>query len=408
MNRALLLVCALALLIAWNGYQDHQALYNFFPARPIFGRDLYGSYLVEAAMLKDGAYSSIWVAEANSRWQLSHGWPNIFNDSPYPPLMALLWVPATYTSLYHAVMGWFYANMVLMFLLGCTLAWFATPSLAPRRRLVFSLLASPALFFSAAAMDCFLSGQLTSLLLATLTGFSICYCLQLGWLAAFFLALSISLKVYPVIFLLVPIVLRDWVCLRRIGLCLVLLTLPLFVYCGLSAFGLYLQYLTQVLPGLVSTPASSVSDQSLKGVLIRLLGPAGGPIAMTVGLAIIAISIWRIRQWPASALATRAYALALVSLIQLTCIGRSWPNYHVALALTLAMSARAQLPASVTLASLLLYTLQALADGEVTTTTNGIYFRNWIMESGTTLAINLGWWSLLTGLVRPPQGVPRK
>lgn len=395
------LTCLLAFAVIWFGWSDHYSLWTIYPSRPIWGRDFYAGYLTEAAILRDGALEAIWNPKLNAAWQVKHGFPNVFNELPYPPLMALFWVPATYLTPYDAVSSWFYCNILMAFVIGCWSVWIAAYSLKWKERLLLSVVAGSSLIFAAPSMDVILSGQMSLFLVLLLLIFISNYTAGRKVIAAAALALAISLKIYPFIFTLVPLARRDYKFVGGVAAGCLLLLAPFLVYTGSKGLGAYTEYFTQVLPTLAGT-GSALSDQSIKGVAIRYLGDIGGPLGTLGSLLMLAISAYFLRRRRLELTADCSYIFAVVSLLQICCIGRSWPNYHVILWPTVAFAYRAKINPQAVLGLLGLVFIQALFDGEVTGSTDGILVRNVVMTWGSTLFVNLAIWGILLSQAEPP------
>lgn len=398
---AILTATAALLMYVWFRYEDQISLWTIYPGLPFFGRDFFGSYLVEAAMLKSGAYTSLWDVPANTAWQASHGFPGIFTDCPYPPLLASLFIPLTSMPAQAATLFWFHINATLTWILGVSLGWWSGRALGRWTRIALALAGGAALALSASSLDCLFSGQAGILV----TGVTALY----AWaefagrrrLAAVFLSLGISLKIYPVVFLLRPIISRDVKFLSQVAAGCVFWTLPVIAYTGASGPWIFYQYFSQMVTHLPFTGVT-VEDQSLIGAMARLFGPEAGPrLGQVASLMLIGTTAWRIHRTP-DVPAGRAYAIALLVMLQVLCLGRSWPHYHVALALTVACFLVSRRP-QFNIQMLILFSLigfQGMVDGEVTSHNADILLRQQILTASLPCLANSAVWLLL--LLAPP------
>lgn len=327
MSRGLMLWNALMLLVIFKQSGYMQALWYIYPDSPIYGKDFYASWLIQSRMMLDGAFADIWVPQLNEAWQRAHGIRPLFNECPYPPLLAILTMPLTGFEVRTAVDILLYVNMTLGLLSGTALtAWALGPRARTPSGAVTALFTGIAFTLGAPNFDTLVSGQ-AGLLTLSLTGlFAWAFSAQRPRLAAAILSLAVSLKVYPAIFLLWPLMRRDWKFLGWFSLGMLVWTLPVWLVAGRHCPELLLTYITKVAPRAAAVSAQDAyTNQSVANVLGRWTGNHG--LGRLISLAVLGLGAATVYRLPHHRRGL-FHAMALCSLLQLLALGRSWPHYH--------------------------------------------------------------------------------
>jgi len=381
---------------------DYYSLWTIYPQRPIFGHDVYGAYLPAAAILASGELASLYSPPLTHQWMVAHQWPIVFDFAggtplPYPPLTALMFVPLLGPSLPSSVWNWFYLSHLwwgLAVLLALSPFW---PGQSPLRRILWWGGATLLGLMAAPSIDGLLAGQLGTWMTFLIAAFAIAYARGRRTAAAAILALAISCKFNAAPMALYLLCKRDFRTFAMTGVFALLWTLPVLAYTG---FGPGLQlcwtYYFKLLPTLSDT-GGAVSDQSLLGGLAALLGP--GPPAKALGLFGCGLMFW----WTARAIKPGGWEqprvlgeIGLWLMLQLLCVGRSWPHYHVAVLLTAVflylVARRLAEPYYLLMAAVFLLLGLAVTDGEVTGNSLRLQMRVMLLTWKVPCLLLLGFW----------------
>jgi hypothetical protein len=401
-NAGLYVVLLTAVVACLYGAYEFEALFRSYRHQPFWGLDFKGAYLVESAIFLAGDYGALWNHTANQQWQAQHGYPQLFDNNPYPPLMGVFFMPLVPLGIPLATDLWAVLQVAMTMVLGCGLGWWMLADHPARIKAGVALLFGTHLLLSAPSQIGLIHGQTGVLLTLLCAVFALAYYHGRPFLAAAALSLAISLKLYPAAQLVPVVARRDW---KTVGATLagcVAWNALVFLFVGNSFWQIYWGWCTDVLPLMPFTPMQIFTDQSFSAVFSRYAGSSGRVLGTLVGLVLIGISAWHCRSLNTPR--RLALGLALGCFVQLLCVGRSWHLYHSTVWLAAALFARSQSDLrgwQTTVFALLLFPL-ALWESDVAR--SAFMFRCWTMDSGLYCALMAAMWALCVGELRKDEG----
>lgn len=365
--------------------------------RGMQAKDFRGNYYNGAYALQ-ADFLAIYSPEEFARWLSDHGLEHSF-DAWYPPLTYVAHVPFLATDDLTASTLYRYWNLAVIALI-VTVNWFfaAGPrywwALPPA--LVAGYLCSP-------AVDALFAGQVSLLLVLTTSLFCWLYLRGRPALACFFLALGISLKLTPAVFVGWLLWRRDWRACTWTAAGLLFWMLPVILYTrSLLLFPAFLARLPKVVEAWNVYVSQSVSSFVLKWFLptdywtpvVALPGPVAHALVWVVNLSILGLTFWcfRPRDRDPHRLALEMAALLVAHLIILS---RSWPHQHTYLMLVLPLMLYAGRARGVGLVAAL-----ALVDGEAGQSVGEFVARATLLKWHLPFLLLLALWSVLIADLR--------
>jgi len=359
--------------------------------RGMQGKDFRGNYYNGARALQQG-FLDIYQPEAFANWLDEQGLEHSF-DAWYPPLAYVAHVPFLAPDARAASLAYRNWNLVIIALI-VVVNWFWARrwgTLAPA--LVAGYLFSPTL-------DALFAGQVSLLMVLATSLFCWLYLAGRKAVACGFLALGISLKLTPAVFVGWFLWRRDWRACGYTAASLVLWTLPVLLYTrSLSLFPAFLARLPKVVEAWNVYVSQSLSSFVLKWFLptdywtpVANLSPAAAHVLVWLGnLMILGLTFWRFR--PRSQDPRRlAQEMAALLVAHLIILSRSWPHQHTYLLLVLPLVLYARrTPYWGTLLTVLL----GLFDGEAGQSVPEFVVRASMLKWHVPFFLLLGLWAVL-------------
>lgn len=384
----LVLACAAVAVLALMRGSLAYGYWNVYRDRPFYGMDFYFSYVAQGALMREGAHGLMYHEELVRPWLIERGRNPVFPDTPYPPLTALLAVPFATMDKPEATFTFFQICHVWLALAA---ALILLPfGLTPARWLLVYLAAA----LAAPTLDCLAMGQLGILTTLLTIAFGLCYARGHRVAAGALLGLNLSCKFYSAPFVLYLVARRDWKTLGSTLLAFCVWNMAVLAYVGVpDGLRLFATYYLVSLPKLVHT-ISRETDQSFLGVSKYILGTGAPGVILSLG--VLAWSLLAVKRHQDE---TRTYGeIALFTLVQMMCIGRSWTHYHVLLLATVGFLAvlmkNRGAGFEAWLGLLGLTFALCLLDGEVDVTDFRMEFRRWVLGCGVPLLCFCGLWVL--------------
>ncbi|MGV8121387.1 MAG: glycosyltransferase family 87 protein [Candidatus Xenobiia bacterium LiM19] len=243
------------------------------------------NYFVGALMLRNG-YTGIY--DYNNFLQFCQG-HTLYKDKSqflsfmiYPPLMYVLIVPLTLLHLAQYIQIWFLLNILLLalsaFLISQCLIRAAGVKIPVPASIMLLISSFLTVFLYSPTVDCLMQGQANILLLFLFSSILYCYLSDRKVLAGLFLALCISIKLFPVLFLLYFAIRREWKVVLWTLLCTFIINLAIFLIYGQQIFSSYIE---NIFPLYFSSQVINVFpyNRSIEGVILYYLPSTGIPVS---------------------------------------------------------------------------------------------------------------------------------
>jgi hypothetical protein len=189
----------------------------------------------------------------------------------YPPLMYALIMPFTGSPIHHYIKSWFFINLFLLIMSAVLLSRSISliRSRAPSKSVLF-LVTAPFLLLYSPTIDCLLQGQINIFLLFLFCALLYSYLQGKELLAGFVLALMVSIKIFPLLFLLFFAAKREWKIAGSTLLSIIAIHLLICLTCGET---LMKGFLNEIVPLFLSpsriTPFPT--NRSVDGLVLYFL-----------------------------------------------------------------------------------------------------------------------------------------
>ncbi|MHC9538775.1 MAG: glycosyltransferase family 87 protein [Vulcanimicrobiota bacterium] len=243
------------------------------------------NYFVGALMLRNG-YTGIY--DYNNFLEFCQG-HTLYKDRNqflsfmiYPPLMYVLIVPLTLLHLAQYIQIWFLLNILLLALSAFLISQSLIKAAGAKIPLPTAIILLTSSFLTVClyspTVDCLMQGQANILLLFLFSSILYCYLSDRKVLAGLFLALCISIKLFPVLFLLYFAIRREWKIVLWTLLCTFIINLAIFLIYGQQIFSSYIE---NIFPLYFSSQVINVFpfNRSIEGVILYYLSYTGIPVS---------------------------------------------------------------------------------------------------------------------------------
>ncbi len=383
----IIFLLGLILLIIYRG-PDYIRLWTVFPNKPGFGLD-FKAYHNGSSALYNKCHDIIYNVEKLKEWNKSRGEKTRLGCE-YPPLLFVIYLPFALLKPSQSLWLNFYLSHLILCLNIILLLSVRAKTWGIRKTIIIFLMILPVFFLFSPTIDCLFAGQLTIIMLFLVTLFSIFYAKGKKTASTFILAFSISLKIFPVIFLVYFLVKRDYKSIIKTLIFLILLMLPVIIYTG--SIHIYIVYLSNI-------PKSIYFDyfanQSLSAYINSYFKPTdyttpllNSPLTGNILIWLITFVIFYVTLKPVKIRCNteKIYLeIGTFILLLLICIPRSWPHYHMYLLLTifliyLGIEHNIQSKSQYFILYLILFFATGLIDGEVSGITEDIILRIYLLK----------------------------
>jgi len=249
------------------------------------------NYFVGALMLRNG-YTGIYDYDTFLKFCKGH---TLYKDESqflsfmiYPPLMYVLIVPLTFFRIAQYIQIWFLLNITLLafsaFLISRCLTRAAAAKIPVTVAILLMISSFLAVFLYSPTVDCLMQGQANILLLFLFSSILYCHLSDRKVLAGLLLAICISIKLFPVIFLLYFAIRREWKTVLSTLLLTFFINLAIFLIYGQQLFSSYLENIFPLyFSSMVVNPFPY--NRSLEGVILYYISHTDIPAPAHLAVA---------------------------------------------------------------------------------------------------------------------------